>query len=525
MKNFLRIMGVALVAAGVQGCIKNDLPYPKIPQYITAIAAEGEKVPAVIDTENYKVQLELEETTDIMAVRFTEFEVTEGATADPDLLEGTYDLTQPLTVTVARYQDYPWVITATQEIERYFTIEGQIGETHIDAVGRRVIVKVPETADLSRLTLTSVKLGPAGITQMVPDLVPGPIDLSAPLDVDVTCFGRTEVWTVYAEKTELVVQTVSADAWSQVIWVYGAGPADVRNGVQYRRADSEEWLDVPSENVSQPAGQGGFTAHIDHLETLTDYVVRTVSGSDVGNEVELTTQAMEQLPNSDFESWWLDGKIWCPWAQDGVQFWDTGNTGAATLGESNVQPSDDVPPGTEGRSARLETRFVGLFGIGKLAAGSVYTGKFAKVDGTNGILDFGRPWTMRPTRLRGYMKYHSVPIDYASTEFNDLKGQPDECHIYVALTDWAEPYQIRTNPKNRQLFDPNSPEIIGYGELIRGEDTDGWVPFTIEIDYRSTSRVPRYIQVTCAASRLGDYFTGGAGTCLWVDELSLDYDY
>lgn len=519
------ILALSVIVFGLNGCIKNDLPYPKIPQYILKLAAVGEKQPASIDSENSKVTVYLEETVDIMAVQFSEFEISPDGKADPNLLEGTYDLSSPISVILSLYQDYPWIITAEQEIERYFTIEGQIGETVIDAVGHRVVLRVPETDDLSRLRLTSIKLGPEGLTTLTPNLTPGPIDLSEPLTVDVTCFGRTQEWTIFCEKTELVVQTTALDAWSQVLWVYGAGPADVKNTFQYRQASSEEWIDVPVEDVSQPEGQGGFSACISHLQPLTEYVVRTISGENHGNEMSATTGSTPVLPDGNFDQWWLNGKIWCPWDEGGTPFWDTGNTGASTLGESNVQPSDDVPPGMTGKSAKLETKFVGLFGIGKLAAGSIYTGTFKKIDGTNGILDFGREWTERPTRLRGYMKYQTATIDYASAEFADLKGQPDMCHIYVALTDWAAPFEIRTNPKNRQLFDPDSPEIIAYGELIRDTDTDGWVEFVIDLNYRSTSRVPRYLQITCAASRYGDYFTGGSGACLWIDNYELLYDY
>ena len=508
-------------------CIHNDLPYPRIEQYITRLAAQGELKEALIDSANFKATVYLEETTDIQNLRFTEFEVTPGAEASPDLSEGTYNLSSPIVVTVSRYQEYDWIVSAVQDIERYFTLAGQIGETAIDVVGKRVVVRVPETANLSKLTLTSVKLGPEGITTMVPDLVPGPIDLSKPLRVDVTAWNRTQEWTIYVEKTELNVQTTSVDAWSQVVWAYGSCLDTMTGGFQYRQDGSGEWKDVPQEYVTQTSGV--FSACIPHLTPLATYYIRAIGrnpdGSvEEGNEMTATLGATEVLPDGSFDQWWLNGRIWCPWNEGGVQFWDTGNTGAATLGQSNVQPSDDTPTGT-GQSAKLETRFVGIAGIGKLAAGSIYTGKFAKVDGTNGILDFGRQWTVRPTKLRGYYKYTTAPINYASAEYKYLLNRPDSCHIYVAMTDWAEPYQIRTNPNNRHLFDPSSPEIIAYGELIRGDDTGGWQEFEIELNYRSTSKVPRYIQITCAASKYGDFFTGGAGAVLYVDDLELLYDY
>jgi len=93
------------------------------------------------------------------------------------------------------------------------------------------------------------------------------------------------------------------------------------------------------------------------------------------------------------------------------------------------------------------------------------------------------------------------------------------------MTDWTSTYQIRTNPNNRQLFDKNSSAVIAYGELLCAENTNGWQEFEITLNYRSTSRVPNYILITAAASKYGDFFTGGTGACLYVDQFSLSYDY
>ena len=516
-----------MMICGLSGCIHNDLPFPKIEQYITEISAQGQIKEALIDSANFRATVYLDETVDIQKVRFTEFSVTEGASSNPDLLDGTYNLSSPIIVRVTRYQEYDWIVSAEQEIERYFAIAGQIGETVIDVVGHRVIVYMPETANLSNLTLTSIKLGPQGLTTMLPDLQPGKINLSTPMRVAVTAWNRTTDWTIYVEKVTSNVQTTSVDAWCQVAWAYGSCLDTMKGGFQYREDGSDDWMDVDEKFISQSGGV--FSAYIPHLVPLKKYFVRAsgtnADGSvEYGEEIEVTMHATEILPDGSFDQWWLNGRVWCPWDEHGVQFWDTGNTGAATLGQSNVQPSDDTPTGT-GKSAMLETRFVGIAGIGKLAAGSIYTGKFAKVDGTNGILDFGRQWNVRPTKLRGYFKYKTAPINYASTEYKYLLERPDSCHIYIAMTDWTEPYQIRTNPNNRHLFDKNSPEIIAYGELIRGSDTDGWQEFEIELNYRSTSRIPRYIQITCAASKYGDFFTGGTGAVLFVDDLELLYDY
>lgn len=518
------IFPLLLLALLAGGCIHNDLPYPRIPQLILRLKAEGELKPAHIDSTDYTATLFLDETADIQAVKFTEFTYTPEAVSDKDLLVGTWNLSVPITVTLSRWQDYQWMISAEQHIERYLTIAGQIGETVIDAVGHRVIVSVPERADLSRLELTSIKLGPKEISTMQPAFAAGStVDLTSPLRIDVTAWGRTEDWTIYAQRTAQIVSTTAADPWSQVVWVYGEGPADAHNYFEYKKAGDAAWTQVAEADITRK--DGAFSCCIKHLEPLTQYTVRACSGNNLGNEISVTTQATAVLPDGDFEQWWLNGKIWCPWAEGGERFWDTGNTGAATLGESNVKPSDYVPAGLTGKSAELKTEFKGIAGIGKLAAGSIYTGSYKKTDGTNGILDFGRPWTLRPTKLRGYYQYKNGDINYASKELPDLKGRPDTCSIYIALTDWTQPYEIRTNPNNRQLFDKNAPYVIGYGELQRGSSMDAYEEFEIEVKYRSTSIIPSYIMITCASSKYGDYFTGSTSSVLYVDQLSLSYDY
>ncbi len=508
----------------VSSCIHNDLPYPKLQQNILEIAAAGEANPARIDSTDLTVKLFLGEEIDIQAVQFTKFKYSPDATSNKDLLEGSWDLSVPMTVELTLYQSYQWMISAEQNIERYFTVAGQIGETVIDAVGHRIIVNVPEKADLSKVEVTSIKLGPKNITTLTPSIPQGSfIDLNSPYRVDVTAWGRTEDWTIYAQRTEQVVTTSAVDPWSMVVWAYGQGPADAENYFEYRENGAETWMRVPDSDTT--GKDGAFSCRIKHLKPLTTYIVRACSGNNKGNEISVTTQATEVLPDGDFEQWWKNGKIWCPWAEGGERFWDTGNTGAATLGESNVKPSDYVPAGLTGQSAELKTEFKGIAGIGKLAAGSIFTGSFKKVDGTNGILDFGRPWKLRPTKLRGYYQYTTGDINYASKEMTDLKGRPDTCSIYIAMTDWTAPYEIRTNPNNRNLFDKNASYVIAYGQLERGTSMDTYEEFEIELEYRSTSMMPSYIMITCASSKYGDYFTGSTSSVLYVDQLSLDYDY
>ena len=513
-------LGLVLFLAG---CIKNDLPYPRIQQNILEIKAYGESKKALIDSTNLSVTLYLDETVNIEEVSFDEFKVSDGSEAIPNLLDGTFNLTTPVYVDITLYQTYQWVVKAQQEIERYFTIDGQIGETVIDPAGLRIIVNVPDKMNVSQLTLESIKLGPKDITTYIPAMVPGnKYDFSNPFIITVTYHDKSEEWTVYVQKVESNVETMSADAWSQVIWVYGNCPSDVSGSFQYKKSTDSDWIDVDASWVTQKSGS--FSCYIPHLDPMTEYEVRAVANGEYGNEISVKTAETADIPDGSFDQWWLDKKVWCPWNENGPRFWDTGNTGAATLGQSNVVPTDHTVTGS-GQAAQLDTKFVGIFGLGKLGAGSIYTGRFKKVDGTNGILDFGRPWNLHPTKLRGYYQYRTANIDYTNSEWEDLKGRPDSCHIYVALTNWKEPYEIRTNPNNRQLFNKDADYVIGYGELIYSGTMDDYEYFEIDINYRNTYEIPTYLQITCAASKYGDFFTGGAGAVLYVDEFSFDYDY
>ena len=97
--------------------------------------------------------------------------------------------------------------------------------------------------------------------------------------------------------------------------------------------------------------------------------------------------------------------------------------------------------------------------------------------------------------------------------------------IYIALGDWDEPVEVRTDPKNRKVFDENDPHIIAFKKIVTSKEESSYIPFELELDYRSTSRVPNYIIITATASQYGDYFTGSTKSTLYVDEFSLEWDY
>lgn len=216
-------------------------------------------------------------------------------------------------------------------------------------------------------------------------------------------------------------------------------------------------------------------------------------------------------------------------------FWDSGNHGSATLNVNvtNYDESVKAPGSLGSRSIKMESQYVSLFGIGKFAAGNVFAGQYIGTDGTDGILGFGRTFTSRPAKLRGYMKYISTAVtDREENAPDDAPaiGASDQAHIYVAIGDWDNetgiepPVIIKT--KEVKLFDKTGPGVIAYGELVQSTSTEGteMIPFEIQLNYRDLTRKPLYIIVVASASKYGDYFTGGRGSTLWLDDLELVYE-
>lgn len=502
-------------------CIRNDIPHPIIKAQLLEFETVGQIGPAIIDYDDRTVLITLADTIDLRNVRVKKAVITDQAVASVDWSTGL-DLTAPLRVTLSLYQDYLWQIIARQDIFRTFRIDNQIGEATIDVENRRVIAYVTKDTDVRNIQIREMTLGPTGaqIFPVYADLH----DFSDCQEVMVTYRDITETWKIYVTNTDREVFTGAVDAWVNVAWLHGSGRADADNGFEYREVLSDTWVKVDPNAVIRSGGN--FFARIAGLKASAKYLFRAYSDDLMGDEVEFTTEAAVPLENGTLDDWSLDGKVWNPWAENGTPFWSSGNRGSATLGESNTLPSDDIWKGkNHGKAGKLESRFVGIAGIGKFAAGNLFVGDFVRVDGTNGILNFGKPYSSYPTKLRCRYKYTSEPINYTSTEYSFLKGEPDTCSIYIALGDWDKQVEIRTKPSNRKLFDKNDPNIIAYAEFYSGVSVTDYQELELTLDYRVTDRKPTYIIVVCSASKYGDFFTGGTGSVLYIDELELLFDY
>lgn len=541
MNRIIRILLVILSAAAA-GCIENNIPYPVVELEILGV--EGKGFTASVDRINRRVVLTLDETTDISRVEIDKAYFTENARTSTELT-GVQDLRRPIEVTLSLYQDYVWTITAEQEIERYFTVEGQIGQTVFDLENRIATAYVGTSVDTNDVRIRSLKLGPRDITTIDP-----PIEELTSFDpvrfVNVSYHDFTERWMLYVMPTDETVRLTAADAWSRVIWLYGSGASGSDMGFKYRREGDAEWTAVPDVTVTD----GTFSACL-RAEAETTYEVKAFCGDDESAVQSVTTQEVRQVPNSGFEQWTTLKDIVYPFADTNDRFWGTGNPGASVAGATLTTGDTDTRPGSEGKfSARLESKFANVMGIGKFAAGNIFVGNYVRNAGTNGILTFGRPFVLRPTALRGWMKYTCGEVDRINrlpAGVSLAAGDNDNGSIYIALGTWTrEEYGLcssaETDPVRRQcgtaesplcvdtrdestFFDTKGKDVVAYGELILTESQTEWKEFVIELNYVRTDVVPTHMFIVCSASRYGDYFTGSTKSVMYVDDFELLYDY
>lgn len=529
MRKILTCTAPCLLAVLLAGCIKNDIPYPRQLGRITAFEVEGQKTAAVIDSTARTVTVDMLDTVDLAEVRLLRLTLSENTKGEslPDsgsILDMTADL--KYTLTTWPDQSYEWTVRATQTIERYIKAENQVGEALIDAGNFTVKLPVAESVPLDQIVITEVRLGPSN-SVITPD--PREVhDFTQPQKFTVTYRDVTEEWTIVVMPTEVSVMTSDADAWARSAYLYGMVPAGMdAPGFRYRKSADSDWTDVPSENVTVDGMN--VSALLTGLEPGTGYVYRVYSGEMEGTEVGFTTEAETQMPNMGFDAWNTTDGIVFPNADQGENFWwDSGNTGAKMGGKTPTsQETSFVAVSGEGKSAaRLET----VNAIIAMAGGNVFSGHFGRVQGLGAEVFFGRPFETRPTKLTGWYSYEPKAIDNVKPpegvalpfDRNTIAGRMDRCHIFVYVTAWDGPYRVNTT--ERRYLDINDPDVIGYGELIDSTGTGGqYRQFSIDIKYRD-HRKPTYCAVVAVASQYADFFTGGIGSLMYVDEFAFGYD-
>ncbi len=528
-------------------CVKNDIPYPVVVPHILTLDAEGAKS-VDIDNENRAVNIVLEENVDLKNVRIKGYttDIDEPRLSVSDKIDGRHDLTSPWTVTLSTWQDYQWTISAERPVERYFTVEGQVGATVMDVKNRRAIAYASKTVNLSDVRVKSLKLGPKGVSTYSLNIndIRKFIDADGnptSVEIEVSSFGDSEYWTLFVEHSDISVSVKSMNVWTKEVYLTAVGVEGQANGFRYRVAGASGWTDVSGSAITTDGGQ--FTAHITELLPETTYEFYAYTGDDMTDVARFTTDPARQFPNSSFEHFskvtdadyykWYDPS--CDDPESREIWWACGNgegkdgvAGTGTLGLVLTYPDgNDKKDG--GWSVRCESKSL----AGVLACGNLFTGRFAKIIGTTGgAVNYGRPWTTRPKALRVWYKYQSGVIDIVGKRpvgDNTKIGDNDRCEIAISVGNWdykkmggVPESPVYVNTTDGIYYTSKSQGVIGFGHLVSDRSCD-WTQVEIPLEYKSRTERPTHIIVTCAASYLGDYLTGSSRTKLWIDRMELVY--
>ena len=307
------------------------------------------------------------------------------------------------------------------------------------------------------------------------------------------------------------------DVWATKTTVEAEMP-QVENAVQFGYGVNDEWTMVDGVYAG-----GKYTANLTGLTPSTTYNVQLfVNGVVSGDPITITTEAAPQISNGGFENWNKNGKTWYPYAS-GEPYWDSGNPGATTLGDKwNITISSEDPrPGSSGKlCARMQSAYPSLAGIGKFAAGNLYVGRFAGLDGMNGTVEFGQPFTGRPTALRGWFKCNVGQINKSDSSAPVTSG-PDRYQIMICLMTGT--HRVNTADKSTFFNCKTDSKVVAWGEILGNESVGEWTEFTLPLNYVKEGVRPTHITIVTTASSYGDYFTGSTDSWMCVDDFELIY--
>ncbi len=254
------------------------------------------------------------------------------------------------------------------------------------------------------------------------------------------------------------------------------------------------------------------------IETYPEQIYEWKVSADHETHSDKPVTKYTQVPNMNFENWWKDGNVWNPYLKnDSVRCWDTANRAVTVLGGSS-STSPEEKHVIKGKACRMESSSM----LGVFAAGNIYTGTFVRIQGLNGIIDQGWPFSGRPAKFHGFYDYKPAVVNKTREPYSAEKGKMDKGLIYACLYDWSGPHRANSGDKSTIINLDTDPSVIALAR-IELDDTGGeYREFSIDFEYRD-SRTPTYLFICCSASRYADDFTGGVGSVLYVDELEFIY--
>lgn len=521
---------VSLLLLNMSSCIENDIPYPYIEGVIQEIQVEGMQGEAVFNNQARTIELTIGEDAFIDSLPITKLVANTEALIYPDSTacikpsgfpdfsfssldelpanaNTAVNFTNPVSVLLKTYQDYWWRITVKQEIERTIEVENQSGtaplldlETHV------AIIYVTDEADYRNIKINKLNLeGSKTVLEPAAETV---TDFTRPRVFKAYRNGRYICdWTVDVQKSSVPASVESVNAWATKAYISGSFRAGTELAVEYRVQGEEEWTALDAASITT-TGTRSYSATLTGLKSGTNYEVRALADGGAGEALSFQTETIVTIPNMNFDTWTQSGKNWFANADASDSYWASGNKGVTTIRSAITVPVEGNDA-YKGKAAKMTT-ITGVTLVGS-AAGNLFIGTYnTNLTNPSASVDFGREYTgARPTKLRGYYKYKSMPIT-TGTKPGNL--QTDQCHIYLRLWD-------------------SSDVEIAYGEFVGSETVTQYTPFEFDIKYKNTEAKPAKITIVATSSKYGGDFEGtkvigqvGDGSTLWVDEFELSYE-
>lgn len=350
---------------------------------------------------------------------------------------------------------------------------------------------------------------------------------------------RMVTWNiVVSNATVATTEAIPYEIWTSKATLHGkvTGTLASTPKFQYRvKGSGSSWTTVDADLT-----ESTFSKEITGLTPGTTYEYQAMDGTQASTVTcEFTTETTFQPENASFEAVSDSSSIILIHGTGQSTWWDTGNHGSSTMNKNVTTPDTSVKH-SGNQSLLLSSQFVGIGIIGKFAAGNLFAGKYLDTEGTDGILGWGRPCTSRPKALKVYVRYEPATVDNGGDYI--ANGATDQGIIYVAIGDWAGqeanggtwPFVVRTKNAS-SLFSTEKGTYSGDGIIAYGEKTfeeaynDGgnMKELTINLDYDNfggNQRKPTSIIIVASASKYGDYFQGGDGSKMWLDDMELIYE-
>jgi len=407
-------------------------------------------------------------------------------------------------------------------------------------------------------------------TGVIEDIVPGKLykmnlkytikdgDLEFTLVVDYTTDIVDDTIVFEPVSTGLAI-TPAYEIWAAHATVYADVDPNENAGATVQFAYSTDggstWEYADGVNY----GEGVWKADLTGLTPSTEYTYAlAINGEHVGNPLTFTTEAAPALPNSSFEyvskvsakDYYKFYDPNCGVADGSYMFWGSGNgegsegvNGSANMGIviTTIDTGDKIDGN---QSVLCQNNSI----VGMLTACNLFTGQFAGLVGTSGgKVNFGRPWTSRPSALKIWAKYTTGQINILKNDnLGVSKSDYDRAQIKVAIGTWDykeyggtkdSPVHVNTTDASTFVDFYTDESTIANGDLIIYNDgyminngekvtatTSGWIEYIIPLDYRQFTTYPTHIVISCATSQFGDYFTGYDGGRLWIDAAELIYE-